>query len=100
MQFDNKIRMKIIIADRVMVIITVCHTFHNPLKVATSDYADLDNIPFVMLSVKIGDFESHYRYIESMKKIKIPLICNGINPKFDGFKDHSKNLKSQIICDT
>jgi len=34
MQFDNKIRMKIIIADRVMVIITVCHTSHNPLKVA------------------------------------------------------------------
>jgi len=34
MQFDNKIRMKIIIADRVMVIIKVCHTFHNPLKVA------------------------------------------------------------------
>ena len=32
MQFDNKIRMKIIIADRVMVIIKVCHTFHNPLK--------------------------------------------------------------------
>ena len=30
MQFDNKSRMKIIIADRVMVIITVCH----PLKVA------------------------------------------------------------------
>jgi hypothetical protein len=34
MQFDNKIRMKIIIADRMMVVIKVCHTSHNPLKVA------------------------------------------------------------------
>ena len=34
MQFDNKIRMKIIIADRMVVIITVFHTSLNPLKVA------------------------------------------------------------------
>jgi len=37
MQFDNKIRMKITIADRVMVILTVCHTSHNPLKVANAE---------------------------------------------------------------
>ena len=36
MQFDNKIRMKIITANSVMVIITVCHIFHCPSKYATS----------------------------------------------------------------
>ncbi len=34
----------------------------------TSDYTDLDIITFVMLSVKIRNFSSHYRYIESTKR--------------------------------
>jgi hypothetical protein len=34
----------------------------------SSDYMDLDIITFVMLSVKIRNFSSHYRYIESTKR--------------------------------
>ena len=37
------------------------------LKMA-SDYTNLDIITFVMLSVKIRNFSSHYKYIESAKQ--------------------------------
>ena len=33
----------------------------------TSDYMNLDIITFVMLSVKIRNFSSHYRYIKNAK---------------------------------
>jgi hypothetical protein len=36
MLFGNEIRMTIIIANTAMVIITVCHTSHNPLTVANN----------------------------------------------------------------
>ena len=45
MQFYNKIGMKIIIADSVMVTITVCHPSHSPLKVANFELSRLiDNV--------------------------------------------------------
>jgi len=40
-----------------------------------SDYTDLDISTFVMLFLKIYDFEPHYRYIENLRITIKLVIC-------------------------
>ena len=63
-----------------------------------SDYTDLDIITFVMLPVKIRNFSSHHRYIESTKRnsdLSKPLIpC----PSFsDGVMDGGAGFYSNVF---
>ena len=59
MQFDNKIRMKIIIADRVMVIITVCHISIS-LWYATESTQDLTDSKLKFISIPASAWPPFY----------------------------------------